>query len=62
MRGEERRQADDVVVSWQQRIPEEDALGRVKQLAEAVLNEPSPLFDEMYSAVGRPSIPRSSGC
>jgi transposase len=58
MRGEERRQrAMLVVLDIEQRIPKEQPLRRVKQLADAALKELSPIFDEMYSVVGRPSIP-----
>jgi transposase len=58
MRGEERRQrAMLIVVNVEERISKEHPLRRIKQLAEAVLKELSPVFDQMYSAVGRPSIP-----
>src|ERR1700680_3097528 len=39
------------------RVPKEHRLRRVKELADAALTQLSPLFDEMYSTVGRPSIP-----
>ena len=39
------------------RSPKEHPLRRVKGLADAALAQLSPLFDEMYSAIGRPSIP-----
>ena len=55
MRGEERRQRPTlVVVNAERRIPEDHPLRRIKQLAEAVLKELSPLFDQRYSVVGRP--------
>src|SRR6266849_3415175 len=58
MRGEERRQREMLVVfDVEQRVAKEHPLRRIKQLADAALKELSPLFDEMYSAVGRPSIP-----
>jgi transposase len=58
MRGEDRRQrAMLVVVNPEQRVPKGHPLRRIKVLAEAALEQLSPLFDEMYSAVGRPSIP-----
>jgi len=38
-------------------IPREHPLRRVKELADAALRQLSPLFDEMYSVTGRPSIP-----
>ena len=40
-----------------ERVPGEHPLRRVKELADAALRQLSPLFDEMYSAIGRPSIP-----
>jgi len=58
MRGEERQQRSMLMVmNVEQRIPREHPLRRVKQLAEAVLQELSPTFDRMYSRSGRPSIP-----
>ena len=55
MRGEERRQrAMLVVFDAEQRVPKEHPLRRIKQLADAALKELSPLFEQMYSAVGRP--------
>jgi hypothetical protein len=38
-------------------VPKEHPRRRVKELADAALTQLSPLFDEMYSAFGRPSIP-----
>src|SRR4030081_2185198 len=58
MRGEERRQrAMLVVFDAEQRVPKEHSLRRIKQLGDAALKELAPLFEQMYSAVGRPSIP-----
>jgi transposase len=58
MRGEERRQrAMLVVFDVEQRVAKEHPLRRIKELVDAVLQELSPLFDQMYSAIGRPSIP-----
>jgi transposase len=58
MRGEERRQrAMLVVIEPEKRIGRDHPIRRIKQLAEAALKQVSPVFDEMYSAVGRPSIP-----
>jgi transposase len=58
MRGEERRQRTMLmVIDPEQRVPKEHPLRRIKQLADAALNELSPIFETMYSAVGRPSIP-----
>ena len=58
MRGEERRQrAILMIMEPGDRVPKEHPLRRVKELADAALAQLSPLFDEMYSAIGRPSIP-----
>jgi transposase len=58
MRGEERRQrAMLMIMEPGERVPKEHPLRRVKELADAALTQLSPLFDEMYSAIGRPSIP-----
>ena len=58
MRGEERRQrAMLLIMEPGDRVPKEHPLRRVKELADAALTQLSPLFDEMYSAIGRPSIP-----
>jgi transposase len=38
-------------------VPKEHPLRRVKELADAALTQLSPLLDEMYSEIGRPSIP-----
>ena len=58
MRGEERRQrAMLVVIDPEKRVPKDHPIRRIRQLADAALAQLSPVFDEMYSAVGRPSIP-----
>jgi transposase len=58
MRGEERRQRSMLlVVNLEEQIPREHPLKRIKQMADAALKELSPLFEEMYSVLGRPSIP-----
>ena len=58
MRGGERRQrAMLVVIDPEKRVPQEHPIRRIKQLADAALKQLSPVFDEMYSVVGRPSIP-----
>jgi transposase len=46
-----------MVIDPEKRVPQDHPIRRIKQLAEGALAELSPLFDEMYSAVGRPSIP-----
>ena len=58
MRGENVRQrAMLVVFDAEQRVPKSHPLRRIKVLADAALAQLSPRFDQMYSAVGRPSIP-----
>src|SRR6516165_612137 len=58
MRGEERRQRTMLmVVNLEERISKEHPLRRIKSLAEVALKGLSPIFDQMYSALGRPSIP-----
>src|SRR5260370_37867776 len=58
MRGTETKQGTMLsLLSPEQRIPQNHPLRAVKTLPEAALSELSPVFDEMYSAVGRPSIP-----
>ena len=47
--------------SPEKRVPERHPLRAIKPFAEAVLKEMSPIFDEMYSVAGRPSIP-PRGC
>src|SRR5229473_4698551 len=58
MRGSETKQGTMLsLLSPEQRVPQKHPLRAVKALADAALAELSPIFDEMYSAVGRPSIP-----
>jgi transposase len=58
MRGEDGRQrAILIVINPEQRVPKGHPLRRIKAVAEVALAQRSPLFDEMYSTVGRPSIP-----
>ena len=56
MRGEERQQRS-MVMDVEQRIPQEHPLRRVKQVTDRVLKNLSPILDQMYSGVGRPSVP-----
>jgi transposase len=46
-----------VVIDPEQQVPKEHPLRRIKQLAEGARKQLSPVFDQMYSTVGRPSIP-----
>src|SRR6266478_1449116 len=58
MRGEERRQrAILMIMGPGDRVPKEHPLRRVKELADKALTQLSALFNEMYSSIGRPSIP-----
>src|ERR1700688_4350981 len=58
MRGYDRPQTTMLtLVSPEQRVPAKHPIRLIKQLAEVALKELSPLFAQMYSEVGRPSIP-----
>jgi transposase len=58
MRGTEKKQATMLTLLSPERIvPAKHPLRGVKALADTALAALSPAFDEMYSAVGRPSIP-----
>ena len=58
MRGEDRQQgAIFSYVAPEQRIPADHPLRAVRTMVDAVLDEMSGLFDGMYAAQGRPSIP-----
>ena len=58
MRGTDRKQATMLsLVTPEQRVPPNHPLRAVKKLADAALAELSATFEQMYSAVGRPSIP-----
>jgi len=58
MRGTDTKQASMLsLLTPEKRVPPNHPLRRVKELAEAALAELSPLFDGMYSTVGRSSIP-----
>jgi transposase len=46
-----------VVFDAAQRVPKSHPPRRIKALAHAALAQLSPRFDQMYSAVGRPSLP-----
>lgn len=58
MRGHDRPQATMLtLVNPEQRVPVNHPIRLIKALAEVALKELSPLFEQMYSEVGRPSIP-----
>lgn len=61
MRGAEEKQSTMfAVVSPSSIVPVDHPLRQIKVRADAALNEMSPLFDSMYAAAGRPSIPPES--
>ena len=45
------------LVGPDQRVPKDHPIRRIKELADAELKRLSPVFDEMYGGMGRPSIP-----
>lgn len=58
MRGHESNQSSMLcLLSPSDRVPSDHPLRGIKQLADEALARLSPVFDEMYSEVGRPSIP-----
>jgi transposase len=58
MRGYDRPQTTMLtLVNPEQRVPANHPIRMIKPLAEVALKELSPLFEQMYSEVGRPSIP-----
>src|SRR5258706_10134125 len=58
MRGYDRPQSTMLtLVNPEKRVPANHPIRLIKQLAEVALKELSPLFEQMYSEVGRPSIP-----
>jgi transposase len=57
VRGDDRQQgAMFSYVSLEERIPQDHPLRPIRGMVDRVLEEMSPEFDELYSAVGRPSI------
>src|SRR5258706_12382516 len=57
MRGYDRPQSTMLtLVNPEKRVPANHPIRLIKQLAEVALKELSPLFEQMYSEVGRPSI------
>jgi len=58
MRGTDSKQATMLtLISPEKRVPANHPLRPIKRLAEEALAKLSPVFDAMYSSVGRPSIP-----
>jgi transposase len=58
MRGD-RREEDQLFsyVPLEERVPKEHPLRAVRAFVDPILHEMSPLFESLYSKVGRPSIP-----
>ena len=57
MRGRQDRQASMLALfSIEARIPSEHPLRRIKTMADQQLLRLSPVFNRMYSSVGRPSV------
>ena len=46
-----------MLMSPESRVPKDHPIRSIKKIADEALRKLSPVFDEMYSAVGRPSIP-----
>jgi transposase len=46
-----------ILMSPESRVPKDHPIRGIKKLADEALGELSPLFNKMYSQVGRPSIP-----
>lgn len=58
MRGEHKRQQTMLsLLSPDERVPQDHPIRTIKAIADAELRKLSPVFDAMYSPVGRPSIP-----
>lgn len=57
MRGKTTRQATFTAITPDQKVPRNHPIRRIRALVEPVLKELSPVFEEMYAEIGRPSIP-----
>jgi transposase len=57
MRGQTARQATFTAITPDQKVPRNHPIRRIRALVEPMLKELSPVFDEMYALIGRPSIP-----
>jgi transposase len=58
MRGDPKKQGSMLVLmSPEQMVPKDHPARRIKKLADEALTELSPVFEGMYAAIGRPSIP-----
>lgn len=58
MRGADTKQSSMLcLMSPESRVPDNHPLRGIRAIADEVLGEMSPLFDEMYAQLGRPSVP-----
>jgi transposase len=58
MRGKDRQRGHlGGYVNPEARVPQDHPLRQIRLLVDAALARLSPLFDELYSPIGRPSIP-----
>jgi transposase len=57
MRGSTTRQATFTAITPEQKVPKDHPIRAIRALVEPILKQLSPLFDEMYAEIGRPSIP-----
>jgi transposase len=57
MRGSTVRQATFTAITPEEKVPKRHPIRRIRALVEPVLAQLSPVFDEMYAVIGRPSIP-----
>jgi hypothetical protein len=44
-------------LSPEERVPRDHPLRRIREVMNGVLEELSPLFESLYSQIGRPSVP-----
>ena len=58
MRGADTKQSSMLcLMSPESRVPDNHPLRDIRRIADEVLDDMSPLFDEMYAETGRPSVP-----
>src|SRR4051794_875206 len=58
MRGRDRQRGHlGGYVNPEARVPQDHPLRQIRPLVDAALTRLSPLFDELYSPIGRPSLP-----
>src|SRR5881394_4161343 len=58
MRGKAQAQPDFLtVINLNATVPADHPLRAIKRSTDAILKKLSPLFDDLYEAMGRPSIP-----